>query len=55
MKLIDAARLYSSGKPLAVVDGSRRLVGRLTPERMLAAIAPLSSQPGANSTGAPHV
>jgi glycine betaine/proline transport system ATP-binding protein len=55
MKLIDAARLYSSGRPLAVVDGSRRLVGRLTPERMLAAIAPLSSQPGANSTGAPHV
>ncbi|MDH4989598.1 glycine betaine/L-proline ABC transporter ATP-binding protein [Aquamicrobium lusatiense] len=55
MKLIDAARLYSSGRPLAVVDGSRRLVGRLAPERMLAAIAPLSSQPGANSTGAPHV
>lgn len=55
MKLIDAARLYSSGKPLAVVDGSRRLVGRLAPERMLAAIAPLSSQPGADSTGVPHV
>ncbi|MDR6759119.1 glycine betaine/proline transport system ATP-binding protein [Mycoplana sp. BE70] len=53
-KLIDAARLYRSGRPLVVVDEGRRLVGRLTPERMLAEIAALSSQPHANSTGAPH-
>lgn len=52
-RLIDAARAWRAGQPLVVVDEAQRLIGRLTPERMLAEISALSSQ-SSNATGAPH-
>jgi len=53
-KLIDVARVWRTGQPLVVVDEAQRLIGRLTPERMLMEISAHSSQPSGTSTGAPH-
>ncbi len=53
-KLIDAARAYRAGQPLAVVDEARRFIGRLTPERMLAEISAQPPQSSSTSEGAPH-
>lgn len=53
-KLIDVARVWRAGQPLVVVDEAQRLIGRLTPERMLMEISDHSPHHLRTSTGAPH-
>jgi glycine betaine/proline transport system ATP-binding protein len=53
MKLIEVARRYRSGRPIAVVDEHGKLVGTLALEHIVARIASIAA-PQSTSHGEPH-
>ncbi|MDB6085870.1 MAG: glycine/betaine transporter ATPase [Gammaproteobacteria bacterium] len=54
MKLIEVARRYHAGRPIAVVDDQGKLIGTLAPEQILARIASIAPSTYPTTVGVPN-
>jgi glycine betaine/proline transport system ATP-binding protein len=54
MKLIEVARRYHAGRPIAVVDDQGKLIGTLAPEQILARIASIAPSTYPTTAGVPN-